>query len=183
ASTGSASSNGGGLMMRRPMARPAADAAERWFGGRSIEYAIAECAMASQTPGRARPFPKCLKTQTPPSPTGPDRWPVAGQGRPVTGQSAVAEADVRGEHGRDARASHGVIGPGDEDDLDAAHLGRRRGRRAGGVEVGQRERAHAVDDRLRAAARLASEDRAVQSPRHALAAGRDDAVAVEVLLE
>src|SRR2546425_10721556 len=32
-------------------------------------------------------------------------------------------------------------------------------------------------------ARLASEDRAGQSPRHALAAGGDDAVAVEVLLE
>src|SRR5438094_9468221 len=101
-------------MMRRPMARPAADAAERWFGGRSIECAIAECAMAAQTPGRALPFPKCLKTQTPPSPTGPDRCPVAAQGRPLTGQSAVAEADVRGEHGRDGRSSDGGSGPGDD---------------------------------------------------------------------
>src|SRR5882672_1511691 len=108
---------------------------------------------------------------------------MAVQERPVTGQSAVAEADACRQDGGDGRAGYGVVRPRDEDDLDAPDLGGRRGRRAGRVEVGQRQRVHAVDDRLRAAARVATQDGTGQPPRHPLAVGGDHAVAVEVLLQ
>src|SRR5213076_2261280 len=104
------------------------------------------------------------------------------QERPVTGQSAVAEANACRQHGGDGRAGYGVVRPRDEDDLDAADLGGRGGRRADRVEVGQRQGVHAVDDRLRATARVATQDGPGQPPRHPLAAGDDHAVAVKVLL-